>query len=251
MLGPVQSTSTRGAPCPASSPPSRSPRSRPSHCSAPAPRRRAAAPSASRSPRRAPRSSTSATRRRRRGRRTCSATSSCSRTASSTRPGKVVGKNHAACATTVGRAQLRQVRDHLPRLARAARRDDDLAGDVRRRRVLEHRHHHRRDGRLRERPRRVRREAGQQGHARTRSPSRADHERLREPPRRRRRAAHRSGPASPSLLAVLAIPGSTWAWDLPLGGLWIGLPLAVAAIVLGAARAARGRRPLRWRPPRS
>ena len=35
------------------------------------------------------------------------------------------------------------------------------------------------------------------------------------------------------LLAVLAIPGSTWAWDLPLGGLWIGLPLAVAAIVLG------------------
>ena len=32
---------------------------------------------------------------------------------------------------------------------------------------------------------------------------------------------------------MLAIPGSTWAWDLPLGGLWIGLPLAVAAIVLG------------------
>ena len=35
------------------------------------------------------------------------------------------------------------------------------------------------------------------------------------------------------VLAVLAVPGSTWAWDLPLGGLWIGLPLAVAAIVLG------------------
>jgi hypothetical protein len=35
------------------------------------------------------------------------------------------------------------------------------------------------------------------------------------------------------LLAVLAVPGSTVAWDLPLGGLWIGLPLAVAAIVLG------------------
>ena len=45
------------------------------------------------------------------------------------------------------------------------------------------------------------------------------------------------------LLAVLAIPGSTWAWDLPLGGLWIGLPLALAAIVLGlrARRAGAGR----------
>jgi hypothetical protein len=35
------------------------------------------------------------------------------------------------------------------------------------------------------------------------------------------------------LLALLAIPGSTLAWDLPAGGLWIGLPLAVAAILLG------------------
>jgi len=35
------------------------------------------------------------------------------------------------------------------------------------------------------------------------------------------------------LLALLAVPGSTIAWDLPAGGLWIGLPLAVAAIVLG------------------
>ena len=45
------------------------------------------------------------------------------------------------------------------------------------------------------------------------------------------------------LLAVLAVPGSTWAWELPLGGLWIGLPLAVAAIVLGvrARRAGTGR----------
>ena len=45
------------------------------------------------------------------------------------------------------------------------------------------------------------------------------------------------------LLALLAVPGSTWAWDLPLGGLWIGLPLAVAAIVLG-------RRARRAGPPR-
>jgi hypothetical protein len=35
------------------------------------------------------------------------------------------------------------------------------------------------------------------------------------------------------VLALLAIPGSTLAWDLPLGGLWIGVPLAVAAIVVG------------------
>src|SRR5262245_53918772 len=45
------------------------------------------------------------------------------------------------------------------------------------------------------------------------------------------------------LLSILSIPGSTLAWDLPLGGLWIGLPLAVAAIVVGrgALRAPTGR----------
>ncbi len=45
------------------------------------------------------------------------------------------------------------------------------------------------------------------------------------------------------LLALLAVPGSTWAWDLPLGGLWIGLPLGIAAIVLGlrARRMGSGR----------
>ena len=35
------------------------------------------------------------------------------------------------------------------------------------------------------------------------------------------------------LLALLAVPGSTVAWDLPAGGLWIGLPLAIAAIAIG------------------
>ena len=35
------------------------------------------------------------------------------------------------------------------------------------------------------------------------------------------------------LLGLLSIPGSTIAWELPLGGLWIGLPLGIAAIVLG------------------
>ena len=50
-------------------------------------------------------------------------------------------------------------------------------------------------------------------------------------------------PARPGLalvLALLAIPGSTIAWELPTGGLWIGLPLGVAAIALG--RRARRRR---------
>jgi hypothetical protein len=42
------------------------------------------------------------------------------------------------------------------------------------------------------------------------------------------------------LLAVLSVPGSTIAWDLPAGGLWIGLPLGLVAIVLGI----RGRREL-------
>ena len=41
------------------------------------------------------------------------------------------------------------------------------------------------------------------------------------------------------MLALLAVPGSTIAWSLPAGGLWIGLPLGVAAIVLGI-RARRG-----------
>jgi hypothetical protein len=34
------------------------------------------------------------------------------------------------------------------------------------------------------------------------------------------------------LLAVLAVPGCTIAWELPAGGFWIGVPLASAAIVL-------------------
>jgi hypothetical protein len=35
------------------------------------------------------------------------------------------------------------------------------------------------------------------------------------------------------VLALLAVPGSTIAWDLPAGGFWIGMPLALAAIVVG------------------
>ena len=45
------------------------------------------------------------------------------------------------------------------------------------------------------------------------------------------------------LLAVLGVPGATIAWDLPKGGYWIGIPLAVAAIVIGlGARGASTRR---------
>jgi hypothetical protein len=43
----------------------------------------------------------------------------------------------------------------------------------------------------------------------------------------------RPRPGVALLLALLSVPGSTIAWDLPAGGLWIGLPLGVAAIVLG------------------
>jgi len=42
----------------------------------------------------------------------------------------------------------------------------------------------------------------------------------------------RAKPGLALLFAVLSVPGSTLAWDLPAGGLWIGLPLAIAAIVL-------------------
>ena len=52
-------------------------------------------------------------------------------------------------------------------------------------------------------------------------------------------ARHRAGLAM--LLAVLGVPGATIAWDLPKGGYWIGIPLAVAALVLGAR--ARGTSP--------
>jgi hypothetical protein len=40
------------------------------------------------------------------------------------------------------------------------------------------------------------------------------------------------------LLAILSVPGSTLAWDLPHGGYWIGVPLAIAAILV-ARRAGR------------
>lgn len=42
-----------------------------------------------------------------------------------------------------------------------------------------------------------------------------------------------SRPGLALVLALLSVPGSTLAWDLPAGGLWIGLPLAIAAIALG------------------
>jgi hypothetical protein len=45
-------------------------------------------------------------------------------------------------------------------------------------------------------------------------------------------APQRARPGLALALALLAVPGSTIAWELPYGGYWIGLPLAVAAIVL-------------------
>ena len=56
--------------------------------------------------------------------------------------------------------------------------------------------------------------------------------------------ASRAHPVLAFVLALLSVPGSTLAWDLPVGGYWIGVPLSVAAIVLGfqANRALRGSR---------
>lgn len=55
-------------------------------------------------------------------------------------------------------------------------------------------------------------------------------------------ADDRPRPVLAFILGLLALPGSTIAWDLPAGGLWIGLPLGIAAIVLGLrARRALGR----------
>jgi predicted Kef-type K+ transport protein len=50
----------------------------------------------------------------------------------------------------------------------------------------------------------------------------------------------RARPGLALALALLAIPGSTIAWDLPAGGLWIGLPLAAAAVVLGVRARRQG-----------
>jgi len=46
-------------------------------------------------------------------------------------------------------------------------------------------------------------------------------------------ATDKPRPGLAFVLALLAVPGSTVAWDLPAGGLYIGLPLAIAAIVVG------------------
>ena len=50
----------------------------------------------------------------------------------------------------------------------------------------------------------------------------------------------RPRPTLALVLGLLAVPGSTIAWDLPFGGLYIGLPLALAAIVLGVRARQRG-----------
>ena len=43
------------------------------------------------------------------------------------------------------------------------------------------------------------------------------------------------------VLGLLAVPGSTIAWDLPAGGVWIGLPLALGAPTPGPSPAAQAR----------
>ena len=47
-------------------------------------------------------------------------------------------------------------------------------------------------------------------------------------------------------LALLGVLGSTIAWDLPAGGFWIGMPLAVAAVVIGVRCLPNADRRGRW-----
>jgi hypothetical protein len=49
----------------------------------------------------------------------------------------------------------------------------------------------------------------------------------------------RARPGLALALAILAVPGVTIAWDLPHGGFYTGVPLAVAAIVVGLQARAR------------
>ena len=49
----------------------------------------------------------------------------------------------------------------------------------------------------------------------------------------------RARPGLALALAVLAVPGVTIAWDLPHGGFYTGVPLALAAIVVGLQARAR------------
>ncbi len=51
--------------------------------------------------------------------------------------------------------------------------------------------------------------------------------------------AKQARPGLAFALAVLAVPGVTIAFDLPHGGFYIGVPLAVAAIVTGLQARAR------------
>jgi hypothetical protein len=52
-------------------------------------------------------------------------------------------------------------------------------------------------------------------------------------------AAKPTRPGLALVLAILSVPGSTVAWDLPGGGFVFGFPLAIAAVVLGV-QAVRG-----------
>ena len=60
-------------------------------------------------------------------------------------------------------------------------------------------------------------------------------------------ASDRPRPLLAFVLSLLSVPGSTLVWDLdlPVPGFWIGLPLGLAAIVLGVrARRSGSRRGL-------
>ena len=49
-------------------------------------------------------------------------------------------------------------------------------------------------------------------------------------------------PATVALvLALLSVPGVVLTWDLPAGGFWTGVPLAIGAVVLGVRARPDGR----------
>jgi hypothetical protein len=54
--------------------------------------------------------------------------------------------------------------------------------------------------------------------------------------------ARRTHPGLALAAALLSLPGVTVAWDLPAGGFWIGIPLAIVAVVLGLAARRAGDR---------
>ena len=64
-------------------------------------------------------------------------------------------------------------------------------------------------------------------------------------------APDRPRPGLAFALALLSVPGTTIAWDLPAGGLWIGLPWRSPPSSSACAPAGSSPDALAWRRPQS